>query len=105
MLIDRNNCGKVGHKCNGISKECSEGVCSMVPTVKLTEPNIIWQGALNGSKEFDYTFVILPMNITLYNTTTNNVSVTTHGVSFFSLFKYSRKTFLFNLISSIFKSQ
>jgi hypothetical protein len=91
MLIDRNNCGKIGHKCNSTYKSCSSGVCGMAPIVQLTEPIIIWQGALNGSKAYGESGVTLPMNITLYNTTTNYVSVTVDGVSFLPSLQYSIK--------------
>jgi hypothetical protein len=39
-------------------------------------------GALNGSTEFAYFDVTLPFNVTLYNSTTDNVAVSTTGVSF-----------------------
>ena len=81
VLIDRNNCGRVSHKCNASYTSCSEGVCSMAPAIQLNEPTIIWQGALNGSTFFGLFHVTLPLNITLYNTTTNNVSMRTSGVS------------------------
>ncbi|CAF4001043.1 unnamed protein product [Rotaria sp. Silwood1] len=84
VLIDRNNCGTVSHKCNASYKSCSRGECSMAPAVQLKEPIIIWQGAINGSADDQYFSVILPLNITLYNTTTNNVSLTTNGVSLLS---------------------
>ena len=92
MLIDRNHCGKIGHKCNTTYKSCSGGVCGMASTVQLTEPNIIWQGALNRSDEYGSFGITLPLNITLYNTTTNYLSVSTMGVSFLTLSRYSIKT-------------
>jgi hypothetical protein len=33
ILIDRNHCGKVDHKCDTTYKSCSGGVCSMLSTV------------------------------------------------------------------------
>jgi hypothetical protein len=86
ILIDRNNCGEVGHKCNNDYKSCSGGVCSMTSNIQLTQPNIIWQGAINKSVVQDNTQIILPFNITLYNTTTSNLTVITNGVSLFSFF-------------------
>jgi hypothetical protein len=53
----------------------------MAPAVQLTDPNIIWQGALNGSVENEYFDVTLPFNITLYITASNRVTVGTNGVS------------------------
>ena len=56
----------------------------MAPVVQLIEPNIIWQGAINGSVDDRHFPVTLPLNITLYNTTTNQVWMTTNGVSVLS---------------------
>jgi hypothetical protein len=81
VLIDRNNCGTVGYKCNASYTTCSDGICSMAPAVQLNEPNIIWQGATNGSLYYHAIDVTLPLNITLYNTTTNIVTVAVNGVS------------------------
>ena len=81
ILIDRNNCGTVGNKCDTSYTSCSGGLCSMAPTVQLIQPNIIWQGAINGSVDLRYFPVSLPLNITLYNMTTNKIWVTTTGVS------------------------
>ncbi len=83
VLIDRNNCGMVGNICNDSYRSCSGGVCSMAPAVQLYDPIIVWMGALNGSADFTYFDVTLPFNITLYNSTTDNVAVSTTGVSFF----------------------
>ena len=80
VLIDRNHCGTIGNKCDSMYTSCSAGICSMTPIIQLTEPNIIWQGAINGSTYDTYFGVTLPLNITLYNTTTNNIFVTTNGV-------------------------
>jgi hypothetical protein len=81
ILTDRNHCGKIGHKCDATYKSCSGGVCGMLPTVQLTQPNIIWQGAINGS-QFGGSFVVnLPFNISLYNTITDYVTVMSNGVS------------------------
>jgi hypothetical protein len=75
----------VGHMCNATYRSCSDGICYKASTVQLNEPNIIWQGALNGSAEDQILSVTLPLNITLYNTTTNDIYVTTDGVSFLHL--------------------
>ncbi len=82
VLIDRNNCGMVGNICNDSYISCSGGVCSTAPAVQLYDPIIVWMGALNGSTEFAYFDVTLPFNITFYNMTTDNVAVSTSGVSF-----------------------
>ncbi|CAF1114543.1 unnamed protein product [Adineta steineri] len=79
ILIDRNNCGKISHKCNATYKSCSGGVCSVAPAIQLIEPKIIYQGALNGSKYYGEFDVNLPLNITLYDIKTNYVIVTPSG--------------------------
>ncbi|CAF4934500.1 unnamed protein product, partial [Rotaria sp. Silwood1] len=79
-LIDRNHCGMVGHKCNTSDKGCSNGVCFKTSASQLNQPKIIWQGNLNETEDFEYFSVTLPVNITVYNKTTNNVSVTANGV-------------------------
>jgi hypothetical protein len=56
----------------------------MAPGVRLNEPKFIWLAAIDGSIENDYFAVTLPLNIILYNTTTNHVFVTTNGVSLLS---------------------
>ncbi|CAF4114098.1 unnamed protein product [Adineta steineri] len=86
ILIDRNNCGKVGHKCNNTYNSCSGGVCSMARAIQLTEPKTIIQGAINGTvfheTEFGETIsVSLPFNITLYNDTSDQVYLDLYGVS------------------------
>jgi hypothetical protein len=81
VLIDRDNCGTVGNICNDSYISCSGGVCSTAPAVQLYNPIIVWMGALNGSVGFAYFDVTLPFNITLYNSTTNYVVVSTNGVS------------------------
>lgn len=80
-MIDRDNCGKVGNKCAANYISCSAGKCSMVPAVQLSQPNIIWLAAINGSTEDKYFNVTLPFPITLYSRTTNNISISTSGVS------------------------
>ncbi|CAF1016753.1 unnamed protein product [Rotaria sordida] len=79
ILIDSNNCGSVGNVCpNNLS--CSAGVCSNVPGIQLDKPITIWSSAINGSADDQMYNVTLPWYITLYNTTTNNVIVTSDGV-------------------------
>ena len=83
VLTDRNNCGMVGHKCDTTSRICSGGICHKTIIVQLNQSNIIWKGAINGSAMGKAFLVTLPINISLYNTTTNNVSIMTNGVSFY----------------------
>jgi hypothetical protein len=81
VLIDQNNCGMVGYECNANYTSCSDGICSMAPAVQQTNRKIIWDGATNGSIDYRAINVTLPLNITLYNTTTNIVTVAANGVS------------------------
>jgi hypothetical protein len=85
VLTDLSNCGMVGHKCDTTSKTCSGGICQKTSILQLNQTNIIWHGAVNGLARWKIFRVTLPMNITLYNITTNNVSITTNGVSFLPL--------------------
>jgi hypothetical protein len=71
----------VGNKCAANYTSCSGGQCSMEPAIRLTHPSIVWQGAVNGSASYKQFNVTLPFKISLYNTTTNHVSVTINGVS------------------------
>ncbi|CAF0755167.1 unnamed protein product [Adineta ricciae] len=80
ILIDFNNCGSVGYVCPTNYTSCSAGECSSAPSMVLTNAIPIFTAALNGSIDDIYYNVTLPLNITLYNTTTNFVQVSTNGV-------------------------
>ncbi|CAF0728673.1 unnamed protein product [Adineta steineri] len=80
ILIDFNNCGIVGYVCPMNYTSCSVGECSVAPSVQLTNAIPIFTAALNGSVDDRFYTVTLPFNITLYNTTTDSVQVTTNGV-------------------------
>ncbi|CAF1494994.1 unnamed protein product [Adineta ricciae] len=80
ILIDFNNCGAVGYVCPSNYTSCSAGECSSAPNVVLTNAIPIFTAALNGSIDDVYYNVTLPLNITLYSTTTNFVQVSTNGV-------------------------
>jgi hypothetical protein len=81
-MIDSNNCGAVGNICPVLFRSCSAGLCSTAPGVQLDNAIDIWSSYINGSVDDDMYNVTLPWNITLYNTTTNRVTVTSNGVSF-----------------------
>jgi len=53
----------------------------MAPAIQLSEPNIVCQGALNGSIDDQYFRVTLPFHIKLYDVVTNSISMTSNGVS------------------------
>lgn len=82
IMIDSNNCGYIGNICPSNSS-CSAGQCNNVPGIQLNNSITIWSSAINGSADDQMFDVILPWNITLYNTTTNHVIVTTDGVCLF----------------------
>jgi hypothetical protein len=79
-FIDFTNCGKIGHICPDNYTSCSNGVCSTAPNVQLNDPIPIFTAALNGSVDDRFYNLTVPFDITLYNTTTNFVQVTTNGV-------------------------
>ena len=61
---------------------CSAGVCNdSIPTIQLTSYTAVWTGGNNGSTDDEVYSVGLPFPITLYNTQSNSVQVTTNGVS------------------------
>ena len=82
ILIDFNNCGIVDYVCPANYTSCSAGECSVAPGVQLSDPIPIFTAALNGSIDDEFYKITLPFSITLYNTTTNIVYVTTNGVRF-----------------------
>ena len=85
-MIDFNNCGTVGYVCPANSTSCSAGVCSAAPSIQLINAASIYSAASNGISVDDAAYnVALPFNITLYNTTTDHVIVTSNGVSFSSI--------------------
>lgn len=79
IMIDSNNCGRIGNVCLRNST-CSAGQCQQVPGILLNQPNVIWSSSVNGSADDQMFNVTLPWNISIYNTTTNRVIVTTDGV-------------------------
>ncbi len=81
ILIDFNNCGTVGYVCPANYTSCSAGLCDTAPDVLLPNAIPIFTAALNGSVDDVVYNLTLPFNITLYNTTTYFVKVTTNGVS------------------------
>lgn len=81
ILIDFFNCGSVGYVCPSNYTSCSAGECGGAPVVQLTDAIPIFTAALNGSVDDKFYNVTLPFNITLYDTSTDRVQVTTNGVS------------------------
>ena len=80
IIIDFDNCGTIGNICPANYTSCSNGICSTAPNIQLTDPIPIFTAALNGSVDDRFYNVTVPFSITLYNTTTNFVQVTTNGV-------------------------
>ncbi|CAF0974385.1 unnamed protein product [Rotaria sordida] len=80
-LLDFNNCGTVGKICSSGDTSCSAAACSnTIPIVQLVNYTSIWIGGNDGSADDEIFNVTLPFTITLYNTTTNYIQVTTNGV-------------------------
>ena len=67
--------------CSDNYTSCSAAVCSTVPVVQLSDASSIWTGGINGSADDDIFNITLPFAITLYNTSSNRIQVTTNGVS------------------------
>lgn len=82
IRIDFNNCGEVGFICNASYKSCSGGVCSIAPAIQLANAIPILSNIDGDDLDDYYKRVKLPFNITLYNTTTSDIHVTSNGVSF-----------------------
>ncbi|CAF3435480.1 unnamed protein product [Rotaria sp. Silwood1] len=80
-LLDFNNCGAAGTVCASTDTSCSAGACSStIPAVQLVSYTSIWTGGVNGSADDEIFNVTLPFSITVYNTTTNYIQITTNGV-------------------------
>ncbi|CAF1679053.1 unnamed protein product [Rotaria magnacalcarata] len=81
VLIDVNNCGTIGHNCSASNyTSCLAGTCSNAPGIQLANSNYVWTAGINGQVDDNFYGVTLPWNITLYNTSTSFVYVTTNGV-------------------------
>ncbi|UJR07520.1 hypothetical protein I4U23_011809 [Adineta vaga] len=80
-MIDFNNCGTVGYVCSSNYTSCSAGVCSTRPAVALAGaiPVPGFNTTINSIDDAT-TVVTLPLNITLYNYTTNRITVSSNGV-------------------------
>ncbi|CAF4166568.1 unnamed protein product [Adineta steineri] len=77
-LLDFNNCGSVGYVCPSTNSSCSGGTCT-TRSVQLV--GAVAVSALMGSNFDDSTGVItLPLSITLYNYSSNSITVTSNGV-------------------------
>ncbi|CAF3480592.1 unnamed protein product [Rotaria socialis] len=80
IVIDINNCGKLNNVCRSNFTSWSAGLCSNLTSIKLINGTCIWSASVNGFIDDQSFTVAVPFNITLYNTTTKSVSVTTNGV-------------------------
>ena len=80
ILIDITNCGIIGYVCPSNYTSCSNGQCITIPVVQLTNPIPIFTAVLNGSVDDTFYPVTVPFAVTLYNTTTSLIQVTTNGV-------------------------
>ncbi|CAF2474955.1 unnamed protein product [Rotaria sp. Silwood2] len=80
VLIDINNCGKINNVCPSTYTSCSAGLCSTLSSIKIINGTFIWAASVNGSVDDKYFTISVPFNITLYNTTTTSITVTTNGV-------------------------
>ncbi|CAF2897149.1 unnamed protein product [Rotaria sp. Silwood2] len=81
ILLDISNCGAVSNLCSAPDTSCSAGTCSAtIPVVTLANYTSIWTGGVNGPADDEIFNVTLPFSITVYNTTTNYIQVTTNGV-------------------------
>lgn len=78
-LIDFLNCGSFGYECSSNYTSCSAGICSTAPAVHLKGGVSVFNVTSNiDDRMFS---VNLPLNITMYNYSSSNVTFTTNGVS------------------------
>lgn len=102
-LLDYNNCGAVGNSCSVPNTSCSAGACSNVPMVQLANSTSIWTGGVNGSADDLLFNVTLPFPITLYSTTTNQIQVTSNGVSCLFIIRYCIDRYTLSHVGSLFE--
>ncbi|CAF4303768.1 unnamed protein product, partial [Adineta steineri] len=78
LLSDFNNCGSVGSVCLSNYTMCSGGICKTAPNIKLSGaiPISAWAGVTTDD---NIQPVTLSVNITLYNYSTNSVTVSSNG--------------------------
>ncbi|CAF0790451.1 unnamed protein product [Adineta steineri] len=79
LLSDFNNCGSVGSVCLSNYTMCSGGICKTAPNIKLSGaiPISAWAGVTTDD---NIQPVTLSVNITLYNYSTNSVTVSSNGL-------------------------
>lgn len=81
LMTDFSNCGSLGYVCSSIYTNCSAGRCSGTVYVPVfTNISVtVW----DDSSYYDdgVVTISLPLNITMYGQTTNNVSLSINGVS------------------------
>ncbi|CAF1170659.1 unnamed protein product [Adineta steineri] len=78
--IDFNNCGSVGYVCSSNYTSCSTGLCSSTPAVALS--GAIPVPGFGGSISVDdqTVTVVFPLSLTLYNYSSNSITVSSNGV-------------------------
>ncbi|CAF4031394.1 unnamed protein product [Adineta steineri] len=79
ILSNLYNCGSIGYVCSSNYTICSAGICKTAPTIQLSEATPIpaWVGVTTDD---DIQQVSLPVNVTLYNYSTNSVTVSSNGL-------------------------
>ncbi|CAF4235024.1 unnamed protein product, partial [Adineta steineri] len=79
LLSDFNNCGSIGFVCSSNYTMCSGGICKTAPIIKLSGaiPISAWAGV---NTDDNIQSVTLSVNITLYNYSTNSVTVSSNGL-------------------------
>ncbi|CAF1341501.1 unnamed protein product [Adineta steineri] len=78
--IDFNNCGSVGYVCSSNYTSCSTGLCSSTPAVALSGAIAVPGFGGTSSVDDSTVTVTFPLYITLYNYSSNSITVTSNGV-------------------------
>lgn len=80
LMSDFYNCGSFNYVCSDSSKICSNGSCisSIAPLTDV--PITDWVDRCATTLDDYYAIVNLPLNLTLYNHSSSEVTVTTNGV-------------------------
>ncbi|CAF0784108.1 unnamed protein product [Adineta steineri] len=79
ILSNLYNCGSIGYVCSSNYTICSAGICKTAPTIQLSGaiPIPAWVGVTTDD---DIQQVSLPVNVTLYNYSTDSVTVSSNGL-------------------------
>lgn len=83
-MNDITNCGSFGYICTSNYTLCTLGLCSglILPPVLTNVTDFIWDGRI--SIDDSVASLHLPLNITLYNYSSDNLLVSSNGVRVFS---------------------